>query len=79
MVISPKHHRFTAINEMNISTIKNKWKFTHINFPVQWMKIMSDTTQLHELSEQPTYLTNRNRRVIHNYNGKYAPQVYNDY
>ena len=27
----------------------------HVNFPVQWMKIMKDITQLHELSEQPTY------------------------
>ena len=34
---------------------RNKWKFTHTNFPVQWMKIMRDITLLHELSEQPTY------------------------
>ena len=39
-----------------LSTIKNKWKFTHTNFPVQGMKITRDITHLHELSEQPTYL-----------------------
>ena len=38
-----------------LSTIQNKWKFTYTKFPVQWMKIMRDITQLHELSEQPTY------------------------
>ena len=38
-----------------LSTIQNKWKFTHTNFPVQWMKIMRYIAQLHELSEQPTY------------------------
>ena len=26
------------------------------NFPEQWMTIMRDITQLHELSEQPTYV-----------------------
>ena len=41
-----------------LSTIKNKWKFTYINFPVQWMKLMRDITQLHELSEQATYCKN---------------------
>ena len=39
-----------------LSIIKNKWKFTHTNFLVQRMKITRDITQLHELSEQPTYI-----------------------
>ena len=39
-----------------LSTIKNKWKFTHTNFPVQCMKVKRVITQLHELSEQPTYM-----------------------
>ena len=38
-----------------LSTIQNKCKLTHTNFRVQWMKIIRDNTQLHELSEQPTY------------------------
>ena len=38
-----------------LSTIKKKWKFTNTKFPIQWMKIMRDMTQLHKLSEQPTY------------------------
>ena len=40
-----------------LPTIKNKWTFTLTNFPVQWMKIMRYITQLHELSEQPTYIS----------------------
>ena len=39
-----------------LSAIQNEWKFTHTNFPVQRMKIMRDITQLHELSEQRTYV-----------------------
>ena len=35
-----------------LSTIQDKWKFTHTNFLVQWMKIMRAITQLQELSEQ---------------------------
>ena len=33
----------------------------HTNFQVQWMKIMRDITQLHELSEQPTYIPRTER------------------
>ena len=36
-----------------LSTIQNKWKLMHANFPEQWMKIVRDITQLHKLSEQP--------------------------
>ena len=34
----------------------HKLKLTHTNFQEKWMKIMRDITQLHELSEQPTYM-----------------------
>ena len=37
----------------------NKWKLTQTNFQVNWMKIMRDITQLHELSEQPMYIINK--------------------
>ena len=46
-----------------LSTIQNKLQFTHTNFSVQWMKIMIDITQLHKLSEQPTYLSSMARYV----------------
>ena len=51
-----------------LSTIQNKWNLTHTNFPVQWVKIMRDITQLHELSEQPTYglqLTTNGQNTFH--------------
>ena len=47
----PVHLSFIFLN-----VFKNKWKLMHTKFLVHWVKIMRGITQLHELSEQPTYL-----------------------
>ena len=56
MMTLPRQPVFSVYGHFSFSFLSTiKWKFTHTNFPVQRMKITRDITQLHELSEQPTY------------------------